>query len=479
MAIKVIHRQPLIHNALSLGIFFYAISIFSIAVILVDSITNNIPEAFSNIWLLPVFFCLSYIFLIKVNNKGIALYSLIIQSIYFLRMAVTPLVMWAGDFASIIDPSVYMYSITNALWLMGYENFVVFFFLAYISEKDFIPEPEVIPKERFRPTKKLKLGVIGLCFAILLILVSDPTIGKHVFLFLLDIGNTYYALSSSDTGIGTLSMFVELLGVLFKMVQIILPPLLLYYILKMRGQKTRIRISVLLLIIICLFATEDRIDALLAGLAFLMTMREYLGSRFKKTSLKILGVVCIICFVGLAIKGGALSKEATDSNQKTSATIAAYFSGVPTVATGLEYATNNDQAIFFLQIVPDIISKIPFAAYILKLTMGISIVNSNQMFNDYIGTRLGYGLGQILPTTVVGYEYFGFILAPLFPCLLIALARYYWKRIYIQENIICRNLYFWITISVSLCPVVMSGLLIVGKISWFYISLWFVKSLNK
>ena len=145
MAIQIIHRQPLIRNATALSIFFYAISIISIAVILIDSITNNIPEAFSNIWLLPVFFLFSHIFLIKVNNKGIALYSLIIQCIYFLRMAVTPLVMWAGDFASVIDPSVYIYSITSAIWFMGYENFIVFFFLAYISERDFIPEAEVMP----------------------------------------------------------------------------------------------------------------------------------------------------------------------------------------------------------------------------------------------------------------------------------------------------------------------------------------------
>lgn len=463
--------------------FYLILLIFSFCVFVLLLADISRPEEYSGIWILPLVYIVSLLLIIAGSRRA-ALYKVIIIAIYFLRMVITPLVMMLGQYGSVISSENFSNSISIAIFLMSYENIVVFIFLDYISRKDFLNSRKELKNINYdshtlkKPSKKLKVGICILIFFALSILAKDPSISKHTFLYILDSESTYYALSETTKGIGTLNMFVQILSSIFKIIQIILPPFILYYILKIRVRAIRVQLALILTVLVCLVATEDRIDALLAGLAFLLTLRTVLGYKFEKKSMAILGAICIVCFVGLAIKGGAFS-DSSVNNDKSSATIQAYFSGIPTVATGIDYVEHKSDNIYFLQAFPDAISKVPFLTYAINLFGGIKIQNSNQLFNQYICNITGYNIGQILPTTIVGYSYFGLLFAPIFPCLLVMLARYYWKKIFIQNDLILRNLYFWITISVSLCPVVMSGLLIVGKLSWFYFSYWFVKILNK
>lgn len=468
-------ENSIIRGGRGLGFILIMASILSASILFFD---NTAPDAYALIWLLPLGFLVSFLFLFLTNNVGGPLYKVIVECVYFLRMVVTPSVMMTGGYASVIRMDIFKDSINVAISLMCFENIVVFVFLLYLSLKDKISKPRRWDNCRYKPTRKLIIGTLALVVFILFILRLDESVGKAMFLFLLDTDNSYYALSEVTSGLGSLSMYVELLSAVFKIVQIILPPLLLYYILKIHSRLLRIILSLFVLVLVCLYATEDRIDALLAGFAFLMTMRDSLGKKFRQRSILLIAAIGVVCFVGLAIKGGAFSSERVVSNSKTSSTIAAYFSGIPTVATGIDFVFEEGSFRIF-QIIPDFISKIPFAAYVIDLLAGIKLVNSNQMFNNYISSNLGYGLGQILPTSVVGCRYFGYVFAPLFPCLLIVFARNLCRKTGQQNNLILRNLYYWITISVSLCPVVMSGLLIVGKLSWFYISLIFVKTLNR
>lgn len=406
------------------------------------------------------------------------LYYIIIEAIYFLRMVITPMVMMAGGYEAVIGINTYLNNIDSAIFLMSIENVIVFLFLSIISKKEKRYLFKKINSTSYsRPTFRLSLGIAFLAIVIISIIRMDSSIVKATFLFILDTDNTYYALSDSDTGMGTLSMYVEILGSLFKMMQIILPPFLLYFISKIRFYPIKICMTILLLFVICMYATEDRMDAVLAGLAFLMTARDSFDDTFRKiANVLLIGLVCI-GIIGVSIKGGVASNGGL-LNPRTSSTFASYFSGVPTVAAGLDFV-EQEGAFQFYRLVPDAVSKIPYASYLINMFFGIPILNSNQLFNIYLTGEMGYSTGQILPTTILGCRYFGYLFFPIFPIVLILLSRYYCIQISRQNNIIIRNLYYWITISVAISPVLVSGLLIVAKLSWFYITLFFIKSLSK
>ena len=460
-------QQPL----LTIGVI--ALSLFSTGAVLFDT---SRPMCYSLLWLLPLGYLLSFSFLFLTNTVGGQLYHVIVVAVYFVRMVITPAIMMAGEYESVIPPNLIASNADIAILLMCLENFFVFVFLSYLSKKDisFFSEDLQNKPHYDRPSFKLFIGITALVVLMIVIIRMDSSITKAVFLNILDTDDTYYALSDTDSGVGTLSMFVELLSALFKVVQIILPPFLLFFIAKIRLRVIRMSLIMALLILVCLYATEDRIDAILAGFALLMTSRDSLDKVFKKTSIALIVLLILISVLGVSIKGHS---EALISPEASS-TFASYFSGVPTVAAGLDFV-GREGTFRIYQVVPDFVSKIPFASYAIKLFLGISVFNSNQLFNQYLIGMMGYGTGQILPTTIVGCRYFGYPLYFIFPLLLILLARYYCKKIYFQNNIVIRNLYYWITISVALSPVVMSGLLIVGKLSWFYISLIFVKFLSR
>lgn len=468
-------RTPILKNTSLLSLFIGITAIISSAILLID---KNVPHYYNLLWFQPIFFLISYLPFALYCKRGLALYSLIIILVYYIRMVATPILMLVGNFYSIIDSSLFQNSLDISIILTCYENVFVFFFLAYISQNDFSEKKSFfIKREKIvKPTRKLKFGILFLILCVICILLKDPSIILHAFLNILDTENTYFALSDPTKGVGSLNMYVQILGALFKMIQIILPPFLLYYILKIRSYYIKVFVSIVLTLFICLISTEDRIDALLAALAFVLTMQTVFGSKFRKQSVAFLSIITIVCFLGLLIKGE--SRGGYSGFEGASSTIAAYFSGLPTVATGLEFYENTN-SLYIFQIVPDILSKIPFLPYFINYFFDIDFQNTNQLFNDYITNSLGYGLAQILPTTAVGVNYFGVLLAPTYPCIFVMLARYYWKKSFGQRDMIIRNIYIWITISIALCPVVMSGLLIVGKISWFYISYGFVKILNK
>ena len=130
-------------------------------------------------------------------------------------------------------------------------------------------------------------------------------------------------------------------------------------------------------------------------------------------------------------------------------------------------------------IFPDSVSKIPYLTYVVKLLTGITITNSNQLLNYYISGIVGRSFGQILPSIAVGYEYFGFIFAPVLPALFLKLALYFERNIKMQNDIVRRNLYYWITICVASSPIISSVLLITAKISWFAIAMIMMAVLKK
>lgn len=330
-----------------------------------------------------------------------------------------------------------------------------------------------------KPRKILWVVVIIFALYCLWVIRSDVSVLKSTFVFLLNTDNTYYALSSTASGIGTLSMFVELLGSVFAMLQVLLPPMILYYIARAKiSNKIKYIISFILCGAISVVSTESRIDAIFSGIALLITARDVYGKKFDKIfSRGILGIG-VVAIIGLAIKSGVFS-ETDVAFGEISAMSNAYFSGVPTVAMGMEFVKNELSLVNTWRIIPDILVKIPYFSYALNLLLGIRLPNSNGMFNTYLALMSGRNTGQILPTTALGYEYFGIFLGPLVTCAMISLALYFEKQIKDQKDIVRRHLYNWITICVAISPVIASAHLIMAKISWFLIILFLLEVSNK
>lgn len=458
-------------------IFFIFSSIIATGYLLADI---QRPSYFTIIWMMPLaFFFITVLFIYRWNNLYFcSITGTIVILIYYARLVITPFVMAIGNYETIISEKIYSSNASYAVFLMVYETFVVFLLLTSFLQKSYgIFSEMVYPKENemleveHKPGGGLCLVVGLLCIFIIGMIIFDPSIWKANFLLLIDVNQSYYAYSSSETGIGSLSMFVELMNSAFKLVQVMLPPMLLYFIARRKGYIFRNVAAFVIFISVVIVATEDRIDAIFAGIAFLYTIRDAYGKAFKGKFRQWLIIIVAAALLGLAIKSGTVSSgnNGTDFGSASSM-LAAYFSGIPTVAAGIGFADSLEGLNIF-HIFPDMISKIPYFTYALSLFTGIDITNSNQLFNNYISGALGRGYGQILPSIAVGYEYFGFILAPVLPALFLKLALYFERNIKMQKNIIRRNLYYWITICVAASPVISSVLLITAKLSWFLIAM--------
>lgn len=465
-------------NSGVLIIFFGMTSLFSLIYILMDT---NKPSYYSYLWILPLaYLIVTLIFLSRWSATYLkTITGTIIIIIYYIRLVVTPFIMALGQYSSIIDEEVYRSRANSAIVLMAYEVFLVFLFLTSFIQKmnriygkTNIKNDDLLLEYKNRPSRALWV-IVGLMVLFIVYLIqSDPTIWKANFLLLIDVNQTYYAFSNADTGIGTLSMYVELMNSVFKLIQVILPPMLLYIVARRNiDRRVKYFIAFILFSFVVVIATEDRIDAIFAGIALLFTIRDVFGTKFRHKFSILLVIIGATALFGLAIKSGVASNEGNGSGLKgLSSMFVAYFSGIPTVAVGMNMA-DALPGLNFLHVFPDAVSKIPYFTYIISMFTGVNIVNSNQLMNNYIHEVLGRGYAQIMPSIALGYEYVGFFFAPVLVIIFIKLALYFERQIKVQKNIVRRNLYYWITICVASSPVISSVLLITAKISWFMIAM--------
>lgn len=427
------------------------------------------PPQYGMTCLLPLAFAFTAIPLLLQNKPFEYIYSTIILLTYFGRNVITPLFMVLGGYQSALLGNVILETIPEASLIMVFDTIVVLTFLSRTLSRHPIDEIKYnINIANCKLSKKLALFIVILIVLGILILRIDSSIGQHTFLYLLDTEKEYFALSDPSKGIGTLSMYVQLISTIFVIIQIFLPPMLLYYISKIKLVFIRTLLYVTLVVIVCVVATEDRLNSLLAGIALLLTMRDVLGDEFRNKFKVLLTSFLILSMIALLIKTNAFSGNGDVNYVDVYTTFAAYFSYIPTVADGVLFLENDGRFQIF-SIIPDFISKIPYASYILNMFADVHLQNSNQSFNIFISNQIGHSIGQILPTTMVGVRYFGYLLAPLFPCILVSISNRFETKINEQKNIVSRMLYIWITVCCSMSLVVASGLLVMGKIAWFYI----------
>lgn len=441
------------------------------------------------LFLMPLVFLFCFLFLASKRQYYYetinSITGAIVLIVYYIRMVITPLALYFGNYQSIIE-GIFNEWYPFAIVMICMECFVVIICLPYLIHKEIYSfnntnnQPINLVLRINRPRKQLWIIVLFMVAFMIMVFSMDDSIIRHMFLSLIDTEKEYYALTNSQSGLGTLSMYVELVSACFSILQVILPPMILWYVVysKMyRGLKYFL--SFLIFCVVTVVATENRIYSIFAAMAILITMKNAYGYRFDNQFYKWLVLIFLVCVYGLSIKSGVINnelKEGVDFSN-ISSMLCAYFSGVPTCAAGF-YMINTTPEINILYLPIDIVNRIPFLGYIINLVTGITLRDSNQLFNNFIASYLGRNVGQILPTTSVGYEYY-FLLFPLASYFMIRLACKFESKSKKQTNIVMLNLFHWITICVACSPVVASSLLMTTKISWFFFIYIFLSVFNK
>lgn len=440
----------------------------------------NRPEGMELLFLLPLAFFIGFVVLYQKRQMFNACVrtktGIIVLLVYYIRMVATPLTMYLGSYKSNLE-TLYSDNYSFAVIMICIECFVVFLYLPTIIHRRLssicVQESEYRIRRmneiyQNKPSQLIWLIVMAMVICIIYFIRMDSTIMRHTFLFLIDANKEYTALSNTQSGIGSLSMYVEIISMLFKVLQVILPPMILWHVLHFKiPDRIKYTVSFIIFSSVAIVATEDRIDALFAAFALLYTMQIAFGNRFKQRFKTWMLFMAIIAIIGLSIKSGVFNNNSEGGLDfsSVSSMLQAYFSGIPTVAAGVSMV-HNVEGINLLHFPIDVINRVPFLGYTIKLLTGITLSDSNQIFNVYLSLKIGKNIGQILPTTAVGYEYF-FVLFPLSACLAIKLATEFEYRANLQTDIIRLNLFHWITICVAGSTVVASSLLIVAKLSWF------------
>lgn len=373
---------------------------------------------YANIYWLPFAFALTSIALIPIAEFIYSRISIsIITGYYFVRMVVVPCVMVQGGYYTPLVHASFLGNMDFALSLMCYEALVSFCFIYFVSSSLRAEDLKVKPYI----SKTFYVLVFMLIAYVVLLILFDPSILRSNFILLIGtpkgwrIEPNYARLGSLDEG--TLGIFVTTLNIVFWLLQAFLPPILLARIAKKHiNMYQKIIYSFFVIAIVMIVATETRAHSLECALASLLLISNFYYEKIKK--------FLPFCFIfgGVVVIYGLMEKMKVGTNGGIDwvgmgSMVSAYFSGPQNVAAGI-YAIETIQSMSILNLLPDMILKIPFiGSYISPLFDG----TSNDLFNVMLSFN-GYSTGQILPIICQGYEYVGFFLAPILPCLFIWLA---------------------------------------------------------
>ncbi|RDW20755.1 hypothetical protein [Oceanobacillus chungangensis] len=373
-------------------------------------------------------------------------------SVYFIRMVISPLVMFLGNYST-FGSGYYLYAyLDNAILLMCYEAIVVFTFLIYkISNLKNSNNPIIQINNKSKVRHKIKLPILfkfivfGLISFIILLILSDPTLLRSNFLFLIGTSEDWqiqenYA-SLSGGGSGTLGILVTLLNTVFWLVQALLPPIIMLKIVQMKVPYFyKLFLSLLLLSAVMLISTETRAHSIEVALTLVIIMIVLYGRRFTKFIPLLMITIVYITISGLFAKSGM-----EFSFEELSKTLTAYFSGPQNVAVAIGAA--KDYSSLGIAMIPaDIFMKIP---YLSSFFEPMFKETTNTIFNVAYAAMEGRYIGQIIPSVGQGYAYFGFLLAPIIPCLAVWIAISFEKRARDTSNIVFKFIFYMGTIMMA------------------------------
>lgn len=148
----------------------------------------------------------------------------------------------------------------------------------------------------------------------------------------------------------------------------------------------------------------------------------------------------------------------------------AYFSGISLVAQSVDMSNdvlfNPDFTIKTL--LNDFIGTIPIVSKLVTQSM-----RTNFIFNQYVLGVNTIWFTQIIPSTAIGYIYFGFWLSPVFTILFNLLGLYFEKRAICTNSIFLKYIYimasFWLSLSICFNTQIPFGNIVVYQLPIFIV----------
>ncbi|MBG9979952.1 hypothetical protein HZY91_00500 [Facklamia sp. DSM 111018] len=462
-------------------LFVIMTSIVSIISIAQDELRTY---SFDLLWVLPLTyvtqFIISWLYFPHMKYK---ISVLLILALYYARMIIVPFAMFLGNYSTYGIESVYGQDMGLAISLMSWEFMVITILFVLTTGKSGEENDEDISNGSvnnvFNIPQYFKWAVICIILYIVLIMIGTPGLFQESFFLTTGRSEESYELlfsgevSHNAFGLSFGSQLVTIAFTFFWILQAIYPPFLLAQIAnKVKSQFNR---NILFLIVLggtVLISTEGRAHSIECAIALLISSSIALKNKFYINIKALILVITGIMIYGLMDKSG-VSGEGSQLYVEFSKMISAYFGGPHNVATAITMK-NNEHNLTALNIVSDILQRLPYLTIIFTKTFGGT---TNIIFNNYFG---GYYLGQIIPSIGLGYAYFGFLFAPIIPSAAVMLSLHFEKKASQNANVVLKNFYYLgvIMFARATCTSnMLSGITYLGNMffAWLVIYIGFIK----
>lgn len=363
------------------------------------------PEYYDKLFLIPFIFGIVSCFSKSIygnipNNVGVTFIILL----EFYRSVLIPIFMAYGNYESLLKLNIGE-NIDAAIALMLYEIVIVFLFIRIALQRKLFCH-RVVLKHSKRYFKWILFGLCCFDFVVWILIPEVREDYRSMFSMFSD-EFTLVMYDNADNAIGSLKrILITLFSITFGVVRILLPAYCMILIArKLRNYpKLGILLSLSFIFMQLFFVTSTIAYTLICCLLLLIFL-AYLWKRYARCLMvgSVLGVVIFITFffVGRFL-GGYTS---TDSNSLvgfwTSVQIA-YFAGIDNIAAFFNVSEQGK----WIALLMDCVHCIPFNSTL----FGLSHLESSQSIYN-IGNA---SMGQIPPSTGLGFYYFGGLLAPIF-----------------------------------------------------------------
>lgn len=460
---------------------FLGIVVFCILTSILIITDKNKPYYYNMLWLMPIVYMVCVLLLYKFYGYFKHISVVLITAIYGVRMLVLPFFMYLGEYMTYGRYEHLSKYMDYAIILMCYEAFFIFIFMIIRSTKLHEYKQFTINKRinisDMQNSFSFKIMIVILIMYMILIFIGTPGLIQESFFFTTGRSETsqeFYNLSQVSHYAFNLSfggVLVSLLFTIFWNIQALLPPFLISNIITTyKKQNTRYLFFLIVVLFTLMICTETRAHSIECAMAVVITTLLFYKNEIKINYTLILGFVLIILITGLTNKSN-ISFDDTKFYNEISRMMAAYFSGPNNTATSIA-AVNESQQLNILNIFSDLLLKIPYLNQGFKSIFNITDT-SNIIFNTYAANESGKLLGQIIPSVGMGYAYFGFLLAPIVPCVAVYFAMKFDELSQSTSNIIWQNLFILFTIMMSRNTAMSNMLSGVWNLGNFFIS-WII-----
>ena len=406
--------STLTKTKLSINIFtvLSLVSAMMCIALLAQNALQRIPAHYSLLPLLPLSCALGFLMMSTVRQRSGSVSCILLSMMAFIRYCITPFIMIAGDFESLMKLNITL-NANNGILLMAYEAIAIFLAITLYCRR--------IDKDLYKTAVHKKSKGITFAFfdGIMLIMiifiiavafaVPEVMTGFKTIFDMAESDFTMVHYSAAQTQAGTLKRALQtLFSMVFQLIRIMLPLWVIFKMKKNRWADVIICVfAVLFSAIQFVFITSTFAESIISAFVILM-MTAYLCPKSKK-SMTISVIVMLVTIVSsfFIVRYSVRSSNSlyTVSGMKyVSSIVTAYLGGVDNVAAIFNLTDANKwESLFF-----NFYSAIPFNTTLFGLEGEKLQVFYNAANSSY---------GQIEPSIASGYYYFGPVFAPVFSVL--------------------------------------------------------------